>query len=210
MKKGVSKRKLNAKTSHSKSMLLNLYKSLLKHGKIETTLAKAKVLKSFTDEQIGYVFSMKKNKDNNPVIKKIGSEELVKLTNEFVDFIKKQERKNNTGFTTLVRTRYRKGDDSLMAQISLIGYEDYEKAMKGKKSKSKPKKSTKAKSVSSKKVEKKVEKTKEKVEQKSAKPEIEKEKEESVFTKLRGSLLGRKNQGPKTSGQQRARSRSGI
>lgn len=206
MKKKVSKRKLNAKTSHSKLMLQNLFRSLMTHGKIETTLAKAKVLKSYSDEQIGYAHQLKVSKDLNPIIKRIGSPKVIDMLFDYVAYLKKIGRKDLTGYSTLVRTRYRVGDDSLMAEVKLIDYEGYMKAKKGKKSVSKPKRKVVKTSAA-----------KPSTTAKRGKPSQGKKKDESagkekgnVISKLGDRFLGRKSQGPQGAGQGRARSRSGL
>jgi large subunit ribosomal protein L17 len=213
MKKRVSKRKLNAKASHSRSMLKNLLESLLTYGKIETTVARAKALKSYADEQIGYAVSLNVKKDFNPMIKKTGNEKTAILLRDFAEYIKKQNKKNNTGYTSLVRTRYRKGDDAMMAEITILGFEDFIKSSKRVVKKT-PKKVTK-KSVKPE-TKKAVSKTRKKVESGGQKQESapalpdNQEKKSNVFTQLGDRFMGRKNQGPKTGSQQRARSRSGI
>lgn len=54
-------RKLSRTTSHRKSMLNNLVTSLLLNGKIETTLARAKELKSIADSIIDLAIAEKDN-----------------------------------------------------------------------------------------------------------------------------------------------------
>lgn len=223
MKKGVRKQKLNVKVSHSRIMKRNLFEALVDHGKVETTLSKAKVLKSYADSQISYVFSLDNIKVDNSLVKRVSSERIAEKVVKFVSFLKKQGTENVSGFTTLVRTRYRKGDNSLMVEVRLLGYVDYEKAVrsikKPKKSK-KPAKAVKKPKEAVKEQPKKEEKKKAKKQpvkkikpQKRKEPEIkkvEKEKRKSLFTKLSERFLGRSAKGPEIERKGRARSRSGI
>lgn len=52
MRHGKTKNKLGKTTSHRRAMIANLLKSLVIHGRLETTTAKAKVLKRFADRLI--------------------------------------------------------------------------------------------------------------------------------------------------------------
>lgn len=54
-------RKLGRSTSHRKSLLINLTTSLMQNGKVETTLAKAKELKSVADNIISLAILEKDN-----------------------------------------------------------------------------------------------------------------------------------------------------
>lgn len=54
-------RKLGRVTSHRKSLLINLTTSLILNGKVETTLAKAKELKSLADSIVSLAVSEKDN-----------------------------------------------------------------------------------------------------------------------------------------------------
>jgi len=223
MKKGVRKQKLNVKVSHSRSMKSNLFESLMDHGKVETTLSKAKVLKSYADGQISYAFSLDNTKVDNSLVKRVSSVRIAEKVVGFVGFLKKQDKKNVSGFTTLVRTRYRKGDNSLMVEVRLLGYVDYVKAVKSvkklKKSKKpakavkKPKESVEEQPKKEEKKEVKKQPVKKIKPQKRKEPEIKKveeEKRKSLFTKLSERFLGRGTKGPEIERKGRARSRSGI
>ena len=222
MKKRIRKHKLNVKASHSRLMLRNLLESLLTYGKIETTGSKAKVLKRYADEKLSYVLQSESKKVNNRIIGSLGSTRLSEKAVKFVNFLNKQGKESTSGFTSMVRTRYRKGDNSLMIEVSLIGFDDFVKASKP--AKKKVNKVTKVKkTVKTKKIDEKIENV-EKVEKdkevkkvikkkETKKPEIkkdEKKRDEGFLSKLSERFLGRKSKGPSVDRKSRARSRSGI
>ncbi len=109
-------RKLGRTSSHRKALLKNLSIALIMNGKIETTLPKAKELRSFfekllTKARVGdfnahrVVFQALQNKEATK-----------KLVNEIAP--KYQDRKG--GYTRIVRTRIRRGDAAEMAFIELV------------------------------------------------------------------------------------------
>ena len=140
---------------------------------------------------------------------------------KFVNFLRKQGKSNISGFTSTVRTRYRKGDNSLMIEVSLIGFDDFVKVNKPVKKKTK---SAKGKSISTKKkptvksvkggkeqkkiVEKKV--VKKGTTKKPMTSGIEKKRDEGFISKLSERFLGRKSKGPSIGRKSRSRSRSGL
>ncbi len=109
-------RKLGRTSSHRKALLKNLSIALIMNGKIETTLPKAKELRSFfekllTKARVGdfnahrVVFQALQNKEATK-----------KLVNEIAP--KYKDRKG--GYTRIVRTRIRRGDAAEMAFIELV------------------------------------------------------------------------------------------
>jgi large subunit ribosomal protein L17 len=109
-------RKLGRTSSHRKALLKNLSIALIKSEKIETTLPKAKELKSFVEKLITKarvndanahkaVFQVLQDKDTTK-----------KLINEIAP--KYVDRKG--GYTRITKTRVRRGDASEMAYISLV------------------------------------------------------------------------------------------
>ncbi len=109
-------RKLGRTSSHRKALLKNLSIALVMNGKIETTLPKAKELRSFfeklvTKARVGdfnahrAVFQALQNKEATK-----------KLVNEIAP--KYKDRKG--GYTRIIRTRVRRGDAAEMAFIELV------------------------------------------------------------------------------------------
>lgn len=211
MQKTLKKRNLNVKASHSRLMLRNLFESLVTYGKVETTGRRARILRAYADEKLCYFLNAKEEKINNDFIKRLGSDRSAEKTLKFVAFLKKQGKNMRSGFTTVVRTKYRAGDNSLMLEVKLLGFEDFLKEQKPVK-----KVGSVAKKVAKKEVKKTTvaKKTKRTVsDAKSKVPEMkenEKGRDENFFSKLGERFLGRKSKGPVIERKGRASSRSGI
>jgi len=116
MRHKIAHRKLSRTTAHRKALLKNLAISLIEFGSIETTLPKAKELKSFFDKLV----TIAKKDDFNAhraIFAKLQNKEAVKkLMGEIAPSL--QDR--NGGYTTIVKTRVRRGDASLMAKITIV------------------------------------------------------------------------------------------
>lgn len=111
-----SKRKLNRSGSHRTALLRNLSRALVLNERIETTVPKAKELRSFIEKIItkakkgpaaSYVLVMSKLPQKD-ICKKIFEEIAPKY----------MERKG--GYTRILRTRNRKGDNAEMAIIEFV------------------------------------------------------------------------------------------
>lgn len=218
MKKRISKRYLNKKKSHSKLLLRSLLLSLLQHGRIETVLAKAKILKSYTDQELSYCISGNRVQDPKMIEKRYGSKKTSKDMINFCEFLKKNFPGMNSGFTSIVRTRNRDGDNSVMAEISLIGFDKYVKSLKPVKSKkkaakkvvSKKKQTVKKKKIEEKKSESAKEVSKKKFEDAADSKDRGVEARRGLLSRLKGRILGRKVEDPNAQRQRRSRARSGI
>lgn len=120
IKKG---RKFNRSLDHRHALLRNLFTSLIMNGKLTTTLAKAKELKSFSDSQISRAkeadFSTRR-KIFSLVTKK---EVAQKLFDETLTGLKDQ----NFGFTRVVKLGRRLSDGAEMARIELVGGKNEDK-----------------------------------------------------------------------------------
>lgn len=116
MRHKIARRKLNRTSSHRKALLKNLSISLIEREKIETTLPKAKELKSFFDK---LVTTAKKGDFNahRAVFAVLQSKE---ATKKLVDEIAPTFDSRNGGYTTVRRTRVRRGDATQMAFISIV------------------------------------------------------------------------------------------
>jgi large subunit ribosomal protein L17 len=129
-----SGRKLGRNASHRAALFNNLVTSLLTYGRIETTEAKAKELRSFADATIGWGVSVqalvakgdKCSKDERAQIiharrmarKTVKTPEaLARLFGEIGShFVSRKG-----GYTRLLKTRVRKGDAAPMAFVELVG-----------------------------------------------------------------------------------------
>jgi len=129
-----SGRKLGRNASHRNALFNNLVTSLLLHGRIETTEAKAKELRSFADATITWGVSVQdliaKGDQATPAEKakivhaRRMARQTVK-TREALDRLFKEvgphfaSRKG--GYTRILKTRVRKGDAAPMAFVELVG-----------------------------------------------------------------------------------------
>ena len=113
------KGKLNRTPSHRKAMLRNMTASILEHGRIQTTLAKAKEVRKMVD----HVITLAKREDlhaRRQVLRLIPNKTTVSKL--FTD-IAPQYQDRNGGFTRIYRLGQRRGDAAEMAVIELVGFE---------------------------------------------------------------------------------------
>jgi large subunit ribosomal protein L17 len=108
--------KLGVKTHHRKAMLSNLATSLLDHGQIQTTAARAKALVPV----VSHLITVAKKDDvharrmaattikNKAVLKKLFGE----VAPEF--------KERSGGYTRVIKSGFRKGDGASMAIVQLI------------------------------------------------------------------------------------------
>ncbi|MCX6281642.1 MAG: 50S ribosomal protein L17 [Bacteroidetes bacterium] len=123
---------LGRTSAHRKAMLSNMAASLILHKRITTTLAKAKALRSYVEPLITrakddsthsrrVVFSYLQNKD---------------AVTELFKEISKKIMERPGGYTRILKTGMRAGDNADMCFIELV---DYNEAMLGKKDDAKAK-----------------------------------------------------------------------
>jgi len=151
----MNKRKFGKKLNRSRSARRALYQaltvSLVEHGKIETTLAKAKavqggidkMLRKATEKDINTLRSIRSDLFNDR-----------KLTAKLFDVAAQSNKKS--GFTRIIKTGFRRGDNAPMARLELTFALVKKEEVKEKKAKT-DKKETKAQN-NTKKVEKKAKK----------------------------------------------------
>ncbi len=109
-------RKLGRTSSHRAALLKNLSISLIEHGKIETTVMKAKELRSYVEKLITTAGKGDSNA-HKAVFAALQSKEATKtLVNEIAP--KYVDRAG--GYTRITRTRIRRGDATTMAFIELV------------------------------------------------------------------------------------------
>ncbi|MDY0121999.1 MAG: 50S ribosomal protein L17 [Sulfurimonas sp.] len=109
-------RKLGRTSSHRAALLKNLSISLIEHGKIETTVEKAKELRSYVEKLIT-VAGKNDSNAHRAVFAALQSKEATKtLVNEIAP--KYVDRAG--GYTRITRTRIRRGDATTMAFIELV------------------------------------------------------------------------------------------
>lgn len=109
-------RKLGRPTDHRKAMLRNLVTSLLKNGKIETTVTRAKETKRMTEKMI----TLGKRGDlhaRRQALAYIFDETVVK---DLFDEIAPKYADRNGGYTRILKLGPRRGDGSEMVIIELV------------------------------------------------------------------------------------------
>ena len=124
---------LSRKAPHRKSMLSNMASSLILHKKIETTVAKAKALRKYiepiltraktdTTHSRRTVFSLLNNKES---------------VTELFNNVSEKIASRPGGYTRIIKTGFRLGDNAEMCVIELVDYntlllgsDDKEKASK--------------------------------------------------------------------------------
>ncbi|MBD3841642.1 MAG: 50S ribosomal protein L17 [Campylobacterales bacterium] len=109
-------RKLSRTSSHRKALLSNLASALIEREKIETTLPKAKELKRYIDR---LVTKASKN-DLNAHRAVFALLQDKSATNKLVTQIAPKYEARNGGYTSIVKTRIRRGDATQMAYISFV------------------------------------------------------------------------------------------
>lgn len=116
MRHKIAHRKLGRTSTHRKALLTNLSISLIEYGKIETTLPKAKELKShlekiITKARVGdfnahrFVFSKLQNKE---------------ATKKLLSEIAPRFKEKNGGYLSIKKTRIRRGDATMLASLEIL------------------------------------------------------------------------------------------
>lgn len=120
MRHGKKFNHLGRKKGHRKALLKNLAISLVEHKRINTTLAKAKALRIFVEPLIT------KSKNNTThsrrvVFSYLQNKEAVKT---LFDEIAGKVGDRPGGYTRIIKTGNRKGDNAEMAMIELVDYNE--------------------------------------------------------------------------------------
>ena len=116
MRHKLTNRKLNRTSEHRKALVKNMLNALIKHEQIETTLPKAKELKIAIDKIITLG---KKNSLSSKriLLSKLQDQNIVKkLTTTLI----KRYEKRSGGYSRIVRSGYRYGDNAPKAYIELV------------------------------------------------------------------------------------------
>ncbi len=111
-----NKRKLGRPTDHRMAMLKNLTTALLEHGKIETTVARAKETRALAEKMItlGKTNTLHSRRQALSFITK---EDVVK---KLFEEIAPKYADRNGGYTRITKTFERRGDAALMSVIELV------------------------------------------------------------------------------------------
>jgi large subunit ribosomal protein L17 len=109
-------RKLSRTSEHRAALLKNLSIALTKESKIETTLPKAKELRSYYEKLITKASAG--NSDAHRAIFAMLQDK--ECTNKLVTEIAPKYADRNGGYTRIIKTRIRRGDAAPMAIIELV------------------------------------------------------------------------------------------
>ncbi len=116
MRHQLSGRKLNRTTPHRKALLSNLTMSLVKYEQIQTTLPKAKELRSYAERLV----TLARRGDLHAyrqILSKVGDKE---TTQKLVDVLAKRYEKRPGGYTRILKNGFRHGDNAPMAVIEFV------------------------------------------------------------------------------------------
>lgn len=120
MRHGNKINSLSRKSAHRKAMLSNMACSLVEHKRINTTLAKAKALRGFV-EPILTKSKTDSTHSRRMVFKKLQNKDAV--TTLFREIAPKIANRDG-GYTRIIRTGYRLGDNAEMCMIELVDFNE--------------------------------------------------------------------------------------
>lgn len=110
-------RKLGVDNKHRRSMLANLTKDIIMNERITTTVTRAKEARKFVDKMISY------GKDGSLVARRKALAFLqndTEAVKKVFDELAPRYKDRNGGYTRILKTTERRGDDALMAIIELV------------------------------------------------------------------------------------------
>ena len=109
-------KKLNRTSEHRKALIKNMLNSLIKYEQIITTLPKAKLIKPQAEKLI--TLGKKKNLTNTRVL--ISKLQDKTNANKILNTLSKRYEKRAGGYTRIIKSGYRYGDNSPMAVIEFV------------------------------------------------------------------------------------------
>jgi large subunit ribosomal protein L17 len=109
-------RRLNRTSSHRKALLKNLAIALIEREKIETTVPKAKELKRYIERLV----TTSRNADFNTHRAVFALLQDKEATKKLINEIAPKYEGRNGGYTSIIKTRIRRGDATPMAFISFV------------------------------------------------------------------------------------------
>ena len=120
MRHGNKVNHLGRKTGHRKAMLSNMACSLIEHKRITTTLAKAKTLRVFVEP------ILTKSKTDSTHSRRIVFSYLQnkEVVSELFRDVAPKIAERNGGYTRIIRTGYRLGDNAEMCLIELVDFNE--------------------------------------------------------------------------------------
>ena len=136
-------KKLNRTSEHRKALIKNMLNSLIKYEQITTTLPKAKVLKPQADKII--TLGKKNNLQNTKIL--ISKLQDTKSANKVKKTLAKRYEGRKGGYTRIIKSGYRYGDNAPLAVIEFVD-RDVQAKRVDKKKKDTTKKTEETKAVS--------------------------------------------------------------
>ena len=109
-------KKLNRTSEHRKALIKNMLNSLIKYEQITTTLPKAKVLKPQADKII--TLGKKNNLQNAKIL--ISKLQDTKSANKVKKTLAKRYEGRKGGYTRIIKSGYRYGDNAPLAVIEFV------------------------------------------------------------------------------------------
>ncbi len=116
MRHGVKKAKLQRTASHRKALLANQACSLISHGRITTTLAKAKALRPYTEKLI----TLAKNGNLHARRQALATLPQPKVVAKLFGEVAEATKDRQGGYCRIVKLGQRKTDSAPMALIEII------------------------------------------------------------------------------------------
>ena len=136
MRHRIAHRKLNRTSEHRKALFKNMLNSLIKYEQITTTLPKAKELKPKIDKVI--TLGKRKNlQAKKNLFSKLQDKSSV---NKLVKVLSDRYQKRQGGYSRVIKSGFRYGDDAPMAVIELVDRDVNAKKVDVKKKTDTPKK----------------------------------------------------------------------
>ena len=128
MRHRVAHRKLSRVTEHRLALLRNQAQALLRHERIQTTVAKAKELRPFVERLI--TIAKRGLANDGDETRALNARRMVRrdladreVVTKLFETIAPRFESRPGGYTRLLRMGHRQGDDAEVAQIELIGSE---------------------------------------------------------------------------------------
>jgi large subunit ribosomal protein L17 len=109
-------RRLSRTSSHRKALLKNMAIAMIEREKIETTLPKAKELRRYVEKLV----TTSRNADLNTHRTVFAALQDKEATKKLINEIAPKYEERNGGYTSIVKTRIRRGDATQMAYISFV------------------------------------------------------------------------------------------
>ena len=116
MRHKIGYRKLNRTSEHRKALIKNMLNSLIKYEQITTTLPKAKVLKPQADKVI--TLAKKNTLQNTKML--ISKLQDTKSANKVKKTLSKRYENRKGGYTRIIKSGFRYGDNAPMAVIEFV------------------------------------------------------------------------------------------